>query len=83
MAFTDLAFPGVSMNGQTLASGWAFIGHSILEHSHLAACNAGLNARSPVIQNCGPHGGYDVLISSVNSGVIAISFFIYFSLCAG
>lgn len=30
------------------------IGITIEEHSRLAACNAGVDTRSPVIQNCGP-----------------------------
>ena len=35
-------------------AGRALIGHAILEHSYLAACNTGIDTRSPVIQNCGP-----------------------------
>ena len=37
-------------------TGRAFIGHAILEHLRLAACNAGIDPRSPVIRNCRPYG---------------------------
>lgn len=35
-------------------TGRALIGHFIVEHSRLAACNAGIDTRSPRVQNCKP-----------------------------
>ncbi|HEX8880459.1 MAG TPA: hypothetical protein VF749_10545 [Candidatus Acidoferrum sp.] len=35
-------------------AGRAFIGHAILEHSRMAACNAGLNPQGTQIQKCLP-----------------------------
>lgn len=39
-------------------TGRAFIGHAILEHSLLAACNAGINVNSPAIQSCRPYAPF-------------------------
>jgi hypothetical protein len=35
-------------------TGRAFLAHSIIEHSHAAACNAGINLHAPGAQNCRP-----------------------------
>jgi len=35
-------------------TGRAFLAHAITEHSHAAACNAGINTHAPVIRNCSP-----------------------------
>ena len=37
-------------------TGRALIAHAMVEHSRLAACNAGINTHSPVIQSCRPAG---------------------------
>ena len=35
-------------------TGRAFLAQSIIEHSHAAACNAGINLHAPGPQNCEP-----------------------------
>lgn len=35
-------------------AGRAFVGHAILEHSRMAACNSGLNPQGTQIQKCLP-----------------------------
>jgi hypothetical protein len=35
-------------------TGRAFLAHSIIEHSHAAVCNAGINLHAPGPQNCRP-----------------------------
>ena len=35
-------------------TGRALIGHEIVEHARLAACNAGINVQAAQIQNCRP-----------------------------
>ena len=34
-------------------TGRALLAHSVMEHSYLAACNAGLNPHAPGVHNCG------------------------------
>ena len=35
-------------------TGRAFLAHAVIEHSRLAACNAGIDTDAPVIRNCSP-----------------------------
>ena len=36
------------------SAGRAFVGHAVLEHSRMAACNSGLNPQGTQIQKCLP-----------------------------